>query len=39
MELQAYKDEIILNLTGNVSHLELDDSALTAIINSTMREI
>lgn len=39
MDMQAYKDEIRLKLTGSVLDLELDDSTLESIINSAFREI
>lgn len=39
MDMQAYKDEIRLKLTGNVLDLEIDDSTLERIINSAFREI
>lgn len=39
MDLQAYRDEIKLKLTGNVLDLELDDATLDSLINSSLREI
>ena len=39
MDLQAYIDEIKLDVTGGVLELEIDDASLTKIINSAMREI
>lgn len=39
MDMQAYKDEIILRLTGYVLDSELDDRTLERIINSAFREI
>ena len=39
MNMQAYKDEIILKLTGCVLESELDDPTLERIINSAFREI
>ena len=39
MEMEQFKDEIRLKLTGGVIHLELDDKALTAVINSSLREV
>lgn len=39
MDLAAYRDEIKLKLTGNVLDLELTDSTIDALINSSLREI
>lgn len=39
MDMQAMKDEILLKLTGDVTEFELSDSALTRIINSSLREV
>ena len=39
MDMQAIKDEVLLKLTGNVVNFELPDSALTKIINSSLREV
>lgn len=39
MDIQAYKDEIILKLTGYVLDSELDDPTLEKIINSAFREV
>lgn len=39
MDMQAIKDEITLKLTGDIVDLELSDSALTKIVNSSLREI
>jgi hypothetical protein len=39
MDLQAYRDEIKLKLTGSILDLELSDSALDLVINSAFREI
>lgn len=39
MDLQAYRDEIKLELTGGILDLELSDSALDLVINSAFREI
>ena len=39
MNLQEYRDELKLKLTGELLDLELADSTLDAIINSAMREI
>ena len=39
IDIQAYRDEIKLKLTGNVLDLELDDSTLDSLINSSLREI
>lgn len=38
MNMQSYKDEIRLKLTGNVLESELDDPTLEQIINSALRE-
>ena len=37
--MQAIKDEILLRLTGDVLDVELSDSSLVKIINSSLREI
>lgn len=37
--MQAYIDEIKLELTGGVLDLEIDDLALSRIVNSAMREL
>ena len=37
--MQAYLDEIKLQLTGGVLELELDDASLVKIVNSALREI
>ena len=39
MDIQAIKDEITLQLTGDVLSFELTDATLTKIINSALREI
>lgn len=39
MDMQAYKDEIKLKLTGYVLESELDDPTLERIVNSAFREI
>lgn len=39
MDMQAIKEEIQLKLTGDVVSMELPDSALTKIINSSLREV
>lgn len=39
MDIDAYRDEIKLRLTGNILELELDDSTLDKIINAGLREI
>ena len=39
MNMQAYIDEIKLELTGGVLDLEIDDLALSRIVNSAMREL
>lgn len=37
--MQAYIDEIKLHVTGGVLELEIDDSVLMRIVNSSMREL
>ena len=39
MNMEAYKEEIRLKLSGNLVNLELDDSQLTAVVNSAFREV
>ena len=39
MNLQAYKDEILLKLTGGILECELDDPTLTKIIDAAFREV
>lgn len=39
MDMQAIKEEIQLELTGDVLDLELSDASLTKIINSSLREV
>lgn len=39
MNIEAYRDEIKLKLTGGVLDLEITDSAIDATINSALREI
>lgn len=39
MNIEAYREEIKLKLTGGVLDLEMTDSALDAVINSALREI
>lgn len=39
MDLQGYRDEIKFKLSGGVLDLELDDSAIDRLINSSLREI
>ena len=39
MQMQAYVDEIKLNLTGGVLHLEIDDATIMKIVNSALREV
>lgn len=39
MDMQAIKDEVTLKLTGDVLELELSDTSLTKIINSSLREL
>ena len=34
MDMQAIKDEIRLNLTGDILEMELSDTSLTKIVNS-----
>lgn len=37
MDIQAYRDELKLRLTGNLINLELSDEALDGCINSAFR--
>ena len=39
MELSAYKEEILFKLTGGVLECELDDKALTQVLNAALREV
>ncbi len=39
MDMEAYKSEIRLKLTGCILDLELDDATLESIVNSAFREI
>ena len=39
MKMQAYIDEIKLDITGGILELEIDDTVLKKIINSAMREL
>ena len=39
MDLQAYRDEVVMQLTGGVLELEIDDATLDKIINSAFREV
>lgn len=39
MDMQAVKDEVLLRLTGDVVSMELSDTTLTKIINSSLREL
>ena len=39
MDINAYRDEIKLKLTGNLIQLEINDSTLDSIINVAFREI
>lgn len=39
MDMQAIKDEVRLELTGDVVDLELSDASLTKIVNKSLREI
>lgn len=39
MDLEAYREEIKLRLTGGVLELEIDDQTLDKIINSSLREV
>lgn len=39
MDMQQIKDEIHLQLTGDILELELSDTALTRIINVSLREV
>ena len=39
MDLEAYREELRLKLTGGILDLELDDAALDKVINSAFREV
>ena len=39
MDLEAYREEIKLKLTGGILELEIDDQIIDRIINSTLREV
>jgi hypothetical protein len=39
MDLNAYREELKLRLTGNLINLELEDSALDGCINSAFRQV
>lgn len=39
MELQAFKEELKLKLSGGLLHLELDEAAISSLINASLREI
>lgn len=39
MDKQAFKDEILLQLTGGLLELEIDDTIIDKIINATLREV
>lgn len=39
MKMQAYLDEIKLDVTGGILSLEIDDATLTKIVNSALREL
>lgn len=39
MKLQAYKDEILFNLTGGVLECELGDKELDLVLNAALREV
>lgn len=39
MDIQAYRDDLKLRLTGYVTGLELDDNALDGCINSAFRQV
>lgn len=39
MKMQAYIDEIKLEITGGILELEIDDTVLKQIVNSAMREL
>lgn len=39
MDMQAIKDEIRLELTGDVVDLELSDASLTKVVNKSLREL
>ena len=39
MDLETYREEIKLRLTGGVLELEIDDQTIDKILNSTLREV
>ena len=39
MNMQAYIDEIKLSVTGGLLELEIDDSVISKLVNSAMREL
>lgn len=39
MDISAYRDEILLRVTGGVLECELDDSAIDKILNMSLREV
>lgn len=39
MDINAYRDEVKLKLTGNLIQLEINDSTLDSIINAAFREV
>lgn len=39
MDMQGYINEVTLKLTGNVVSMELSDTTLTSLINSSLREL
>ena len=39
MDMQGYINEVTLKLTGNVLSMELSDTTLTSLINSSLREL
>lgn len=39
MEMASYLNEIRLELTGNLLHLEIDDNTLTQVVNKAFREV
>ena len=39
MDMQGYINEVTLKLTGNVLSMELSETTLTSLINSSLREL
>ena len=39
MELQDYVEDIKLELTGGITHLEIPDEIIAKLVNKTLREV